>query len=176
MIRLTGQNQRTSNLCLGLSQCYSPPLVQRAWVRCSRWLGVFLRHQQMRKQVPQRENLLVTLPCQMPVSKCKRHSSVSQTKIPHFLLALLVGLSLLSGCSTFSQSQYSVQFGQVSHSLPLPHPKIKNPSSSSGDSSNSQAEQTSPLQSQQDTSHSSLWQHSPALWDSILHLPQEETN
>ena len=147
--------------CLGLSQCYLQRWERRGWDRCLRWLAEFLQRRQTPKLVRRSGSLRETWRCQTPMRRCRRHYLERQTRIRRYLLVPLVGLSLLSGCSTFSSSQPSVQFGQVSHSLPSLHPKIKNPSSSYGDSSSSQAEQTSQQQSRRDTS---LWSASP-LWE-----------
>jgi len=147
-------------MCLDSSQCYSQPLAQRAWVLCSRCLGVLLRPLLTQKEMRLRGNLPVTLRWQTQMLSCRKPCLEKRIEKPRFLLALLVGLSLLSGCSTFSLSQPSVQSGQQSHLSPLPPLKIKRPSASSGDSPDSQVEQTSPQQSQQGTS---LWSASP-LW------------
>ena len=78
-----------------------------------------------------------------------------------YLLGLLGGLLLLSGCSTLRPSQSSALSTQESSSSPLHHPKIKKPLESYGGSLQSQAEEKSPRQSRQGIF---LWSQSP-LWE-----------
>ena len=161
-------------LCLDLSRCYYRHLGRLGWAVCLRLLVVLFKAFQKLK--PQKSVVNLSEICKLGAltSNFKKCSLARLIKTQVCLLGLLVVLLLLWGCSTLQSSRYSAPSTLTQPSLPSHHQKVKKPQVSSGDLSNFQVEQKSPLRSLRGTS---LWSQSP-LWgqslDFISHQEDEK--
>ena len=148
-------------LCLDLSRCYYPHWGRLAWAVCLKLLVELFKVFQKLKLRKNAESLLETCRSKAWTLNFRKLLSVKLIKILACLLGLLVALLLLWGCSTSQSSPSSAPSSQTPPSSHSHHQKVKKPFRSSGDSSNSQVEAKSPLQSLLDTSllsQSPLWE------------------
>lgn len=148
-------------ICLDLLQCYYRRSVRRVWGQCLRLSVVSLIADHLRENRKLKESLLETFHSIKRMLSFKKQYSVKQIKISVCSLALLAGLLLLSGCSTFSSSRYSAPYGQEWNSSPSPPPKREKTSHSSGDWLFFPSRRQSQQPSRRDTF---LWSQLP-LWE-----------
>jgi uncharacterized lipoprotein YajG len=159
-------------ICSDSLQCYYRRSAQRAWDQCLKLLRVSLIGSERPRNRVKKESLLERCSSEKPTSSFKNLFSAELMK-RQSTHVLLVGLLLLSGCSTLPQSQYSAQSTQASNSSRLSHPLTSRSSIYSGDLLNSQSIKERQSQLRQDTSPLPASQSSEQSLDFILHQQVE---
>ena len=147
-------------ICLDLLQCYCQHSARRAWARCLRLSAVLRKVDHLQMKRVQRGSLSEICPSKNQMLSFNKQCSVKLIKMPVCLLAVLVALLLLSGCSTSQSFQFSAPSGHQLTSSPSHPPKVKKISPSSGDWLFFPHRTRSRQPSQQDTF---LWSQLP-LW------------
>ena len=138
-------------ICSDSLQCYYRRSAQRVWDQCSKLLRVSLIASERLGNRVKKETLLERCNSEKPTSSFKNLFSAALMK-RQSIRVLLVGLLLLSGCSTLPQSQYSALSTQVSNSSRLSHQHTSRNLIYSGDLLNSPSIKERQSQLQQDTS------------------------
>ena len=138
-------------ICSDSLQCYYRRSAQRAWDQCSKLLRVSLIASERLGNRVKKETLLERCNLEKLTSSSKRLFLEALTK-HRLILVPLVGLLLLSGCSTLPLSQYSAPSTQASNLSHLSHQQTSRNLIYSGDLLNSPSIKERQSQLQQDTS------------------------